>query len=255
MSRRAAGVVTIVIAAGLLLTGCVVAPPDPTRPPLPSPTRPADSEDVVKPPTAPPAPTAEPVANVDPVVRELVVRPEHLDLVNGAGAVVGTLSYDADAQVFVDTLSGVLGGPPDVAEFPGGHEWSPSTRYTWPGVVVTDDHEAGDYQVDMNVCVRFTHPVVGNGIGVATTQGFRPGDDLRSFASELGEEWHGTGYDEFPAETGPDLGERGYDSWTGTYAKYANANAVSVTLWGAGSEDPTVTSMIFAPWNFGIGHV
>jgi hypothetical protein len=193
---------------------------------------------------------------VDPVVTELVVRPEHLDLLNGAGTVVGTLSYDAAAEVFVDTLSGVLGGPPDVAEVPGGHEWPPTTRYTWPGVLVVDDHERGGEQLDMNVSARFTHPVVGDGIAVSTVQGFRPGDDLEAFAAQIGEQWHGTGYDEFPAETGPELGERMYDASSGTYWEYANANAVSVNLWGgATSADPTVTSVIFAPWNFGIGHV
>ncbi|AWB95936.1 hypothetical protein DCE93_09900 [Agromyces badenianii] len=188
------------------------------------------------------------------MVVHITVRPEHLELVNSTGFVVAELSYDAEANVFVDTLSEVLGGPPDIAEYPGGHEWFPTTRYAWPGAEIIDDHEPGGISADMNVSVRFTHPIVGNGIHVSTVQDFRPGDDLRAFADELGEQWHGNGYDEFPAETGPVIGERLYDSWTDTYWKYANANAVSVNQW-AGSANPTVTSVIFAPWNFGIGHV
>jgi hypothetical protein len=246
---RAVGVAFVIAAAGVLLTGCVVAPPDPTQPPTSTPM-PSQSATPAPPTTAPVA--AEP-APVDTVVAHITVRPEHLDLVNGAGIVVGELSYDADAGTFVDTISTVLGGPPDVEERPGGHEWHAWTSYTWPGVVVNDDHEPSGYSSDMNVMVQFTHPVVGNGISVSTTQGFRPGDDLRALADQLGEEWHGTGYDEFPVETGPDLGERMYDSWTDTYWKYANANAVAATQWNW--NDPSVTSVISAPWNFGIGHV
>lgn len=252
MSGRGAGIVSVVIAAGALLAGCVTTPPEPTQPPTPSPTRPPISQPSEAPPTLAPAP--EPVGDIDPVVTHIVVRPEHLDLVNSAGAVVVELSYDADAENFVDTVADVLGGPPDVEERPGGHEWFPTTRYRWPGVEVIDDHEPEGYSSDMNVSVRFTHPIVGSGIGVSTVQGFRPGDDLRAFAEELGEEWHGNGADEFPAETGPDIGARGYDEWTDTHWEYANANAVAVNAWGA-SQEESITSVIFAPWNFGIGHV
>ncbi|WP_350347346.1 hypothetical protein ABIQ69_11965 [Agromyces sp. G08B096] len=185
----------------------------------------------------------------------IVVRPEHLELVNRSGAVVDTLSYDADAGVFIDVLGGVLGGAPDVEERRGGHEWFPSTADRWPGVQVVDDHEPDGVSADMNVSVRFTHPIVGNGISVSTVQGFRPGDDLEAFAAELGEEWHGSGYDEFPAETGPDIAPRMCFEWDGSCVEYANANAVSVNLWGGGTTDPTVTSVVSAPWNFGIGHV
>lgn len=185
----------------------------------------------------------------------ITVRPEMLEVNNVNGTVVGTLSYDADIDTFIGGLTEVLGGPPsEVKEIPGGHEWHPTTRYIWPGVTVADDHEPDGYSQDMNVNIRFTHPVVGNGITVSTVQGFRPGDSLQAFASELGETWHGNGYDEFPAETGPDIGPRGYDSWTDTYWKYANANAVSVNSFG-GVDTPDATSVIFAPWNFGIGHV
>lgn len=250
MTGRVAGVVAIAIAAGMLLTGCVPAPPEPTEPPTPTRT-PAPQASAA--PTDAAAPALEPVVAVDTVVTRIIVRPEHLDLANSSGLVVEELSYDADAESFVDTMSNVLGGPPDVEERPGGHEWWPNTTYRWPGVAVVDDHEREGTESDMNVSVRFTHPIVGNGISVATVQGFRPGDDAKAFATQLDETWHGNGYESFPAETGPDIGERGYDGWTDTYWEHANANAVAVDV--SDGSQPPVTSVIFAPWNFGIGHV
>lgn len=249
MSGHAIRAVTLVFTAALLLTGCVVSPPPPTPAPTPTPVPPSAAPQT-------PAPTAVPVADpVDEVVTHITVRPERLDLVNSMGIVVAELSYDADAAAFVDAVSNALGGPPSVEERPGGHEWFASTRYTWPGVAVADDHEPTGISADMNVNIRFTHPVVGDGITVSTVQGFRPGDDLEAFAGELAEDWLASDYHEFPAETGPDIGERGYDSWANTFWEYANANAVSVSDWGGPGADPTVTSVIFAPWNFGIGHV
>lgn len=250
MVGRAVGVVVVIAVAGVLLTGCVATPPDPTQPPTSTPMPSQSATPATPPPTT--APIAEP-APVDTVVAHITVRPEHLDLVNGAGIVVGELSYDADAATFVDTISAVLGGPPDVEERPGGHEWHAWTSYTWPGLVVSDDHEPSEYPSDMNVAVRFTHPVVGDGISVSTIQGFRPGDDLRAFVDELGEEWHEEGLNSFPAETGPEIGERRYDEWNDTYWEYANAYAVDVSQ--VYVPQPGVTSVVSAPWNFGIGHV
>jgi hypothetical protein len=253
MRGRTTHAAFVIAVATLLLAGCA-APPDPTPPPTQSPVPTASAAPVTTPPaTAAPIAAPDP-APVDAAVVHVTVRPEHLDLENASGDVVATLSYDTDAEVFVDTLSQVLGGDPVVEERPGGHEWSPSTRYTWPGLAVADDHEREGYSSDMNVSVTFTHPVIGNGITVSTIQGFRPGDNLRAFAEELGEEWYGNGYEEFPAETGPELGERMYFEWDDTYAEYADANAVSVNEW-VNYPDPSVRSFIQAPWNFGIGHV
>ncbi|SIN70182.1 hypothetical protein [Agromyces cerinus] len=255
MDRVSTRLAAVLFAAVLALTACVPSPdPSPTR--TPNPTRTPSAAPTPHASAAPTesAPPTEPGEVVDPVVTRIVVRPEQLDLVNRAGVVVGELSYDAEAVAFVDTISNVLGGPPDVEERPGGHEWFPWTKYTWPGAVVIDDHEPEGISSDMNVAVEFTHPVVGDGISVATVQGFRPGDDAQAFAAEVGVTWHGNGFDQFPAETGPDIGERGYDEWAGTYWEYANANAVAVSLWSR-SSDPAVTSVLQAPWNFGIGHV
>jgi hypothetical protein len=249
VSRRVIGPLVVIAAAGMLLTGCVVTPPDPTQPPTSTPTPSPSAAPATAPPTtAPIAPEPS-----DTVVAHITVRPEHLDLVNSAGIVVAELSYDADADVFVDTISTVLGGPPGVEERPGGHEWHPTTHYTWPGMEVIDDHEPSGYQADMNVGVRFTHPIVGDGISVSTVQGFRPGDDLRALADQLGEEWHEEGWQSFPAETGAEIGERGYDAWNDTYWEYANAYAVDVSK--SYAPQPDVTSVVSAPWNFGIGHV
>lgn len=233
-------------AASLALVACVNAP-DPT--PKPSPTadaapRPKPSQTPVPEPVGQPAPPEFAVSDVT----HITVRPEHLDLGLDDGTVIGTLSYDADVDSFVGTLSEVLGGSPSVEELPGGHEWVPSTRYLWPGVEVRDDHEPDGVEIDMNVSVTFTHPIVADGVGVSTVQGFQPGDSLRAFADELGETWHDSGFDQFPAETGPELGPQ--SEW---YDR-ADANAVSVQSWAART-DTSVTSVIHAPWNFGIGHV
>lgn len=244
MDQRSIGLTTMLFAAALVLTACV---PSPDPRPTPTPTTHASVAPIES------VPPTEPEDAADPVVTRIVVRPEQLDLENDAGIVVGQLSYDAEAVAFVAAISNVLGGPPDVEERPGGHEWFPWTKYSWPGAVVIDDHEPDGISADMNVAVEFTHPIVGDGISVATAQGFRPGDDAQALAAELGETWHGTGYDEFPAETGPDIGERAYSEWDGTYGA-ANANAVAVSQWNR-ENDPTVTSVIRAPWNFGIGHV
>lgn len=237
---------TIALTTLLMVTACTMDAPAPTEKPKPShSTTPAAA--------TPPAPstTLEPEP-APATVTHLTVRPEQLELRSTDGTVVGTLSYDADIEVFIDTLAATLGGPPAVEESPGGIESHPSTRYIWPGALVIDDHEPDGLIDDMNVNVRFTHPVIGNGVTVSTVQGFRPGDDLEAFAEELGEKWHGEGPHDFPAETGPQLGPNGIDGWTST--PRANANAVSVNDW-IGWNHPEVTSSIMAPWNFGIGHV
>jgi hypothetical protein len=244
------------IAAALTFAGCVTAPePDPSPTPVETEAAPRPTPSV--------APVAAPVDPASPGhtaadTAHITVRPELLELHADDGSLIQELSYDADAAAFIATLSEALGGAPSVKENPRGHEWWASTRYTWPGVTVTDDHEEGGVESDMNVSVTFTHPVVADNVSVSTVQGYRPGDDLEAFAAQLGEKWYEPGVspiNDFPAETGPEIGPRGYDEWTDTYWDRANANSVSVSNWAGSEGSPTSGTIIQAPFNYGIGHV
>ncbi|WP_157425794.1 hypothetical protein [Agromyces salentinus] len=183
----------------------------------------------------------------------IVVRPEHLDLVDSAGAVVTTLSYDAESAEFIDTLSTVLGAEPTPSEHGGSLETPPRTEYDWDGVRVTDDLDAkvptenGPIygEIDMNLSVLFTAPTVGDGVAVRTVNGFQPGGDAHALAIELGEPWYGNGYDQVRVETGEPIGEQQ------PYNEYENAYSVAVNTW----EWQGASNTVFAPWNFGVGHV
>ena len=236
--RAAAGIATATL---LTLTGCTFG-----TTPTPSPT--ADAR------PASPTPTAEPEP-IDPLttVTEIVVRPEHLDLLDAQGVVVSTLSYDAEASVFLGALETVLGAAPVPTEHMASIETPARTEYQWDGLMVTDDHEEvvsengyGDYgQIDLNVSVYFTAPTVGSGVIVRTVNGYQPGSDAQALAAELGEPWTGNGYDQVRVETGEPIGEQQ------PYSEYENAYSVAINTW----EWKGASNTIFAPWNFGIGHV
>jgi len=236
--RAAAGIATATL---LTLTGCTFG-----TTPTPSPT--ADAR------PASPTPTAEPEP-IDPLttVTEVVVRPEHLDLLDAQGAVVTTLSYDAEAAAFLGALETVLGATPVPTEYGASIETPARTEYLWDGLMVTDDHEEivsengyGDYgQIDLNVSVYFMAPTVGSGVIVRTVNGYQPGSDAQALAAELGEPWSGNGYDQVRVETGEPIGEQQ------PYSEYENAYSVAINTW----EWKGASNTIFAPWNFGIGHV
>lgn len=198
-----------------------------------------------------PLPTVTPAAEPAPAdtlttVTTIVVRPEHLELRDAADTLVLTLSYDADSVTIVDTLSTVLEAEPTQTDSAGGMESPPATQYQWDGVRVWDDHDDSDGWglVDMNVSILFTTPLVGDGVSVRTSTGFAPGDDAEALATELGEPWYGNGIDQVRVESGEPIGEPNFD-------EYENAYSVAVNAWEAHG----ATSAIFAPWNFGIGHV
>ena len=198
-----------------------------------------------------PAPAPEPILAVDPVVTQIVVRPEHLDLANGSGVVVEELSYDAEAEEFVDTLADVLGGPADVEERP----WRPrvasvdelhvarrrasATTTSRPGYSVRHERDGAVHASGR----RQRHH------GVDASQGFRPGDDLESFADELGEDWHGERLSTtFPcgdwARTSARSATTSGTTPTGMYEP--NAYAVVVSAAGTSGTDPAVTSVILS---------
>ncbi|MEJ3404810.1 hypothetical protein WDJ51_08700 [Rathayibacter sp. YIM 133350] len=194
-----------------------------------------------------PANIADPIA-FQPLagVTGIVVRPDHLDLNDHDGATVLQLPYDTDAARFVAVLTAVLGAEPTVTEHEGGMESWPTTRYDWEGVQVLDDHEEKG-PIDLNLNIRFSRPAVGDDVVVSTIQGFQAGDDPEEFADELGEDWD----DDvvlFAAETGPEVAPREFDD-------YPNAWSVTVTDSDDAPADADYASAIFAPWNFGVGHV
>ena len=169
-----------------------------------------------------------------------------MELKDQSGSDVATISYDSAADEFVEVFTALLGAAPTVTEEPGGIESQPETRYVWEGFRLTDDHERGDYQADMNVAVMFSAPELGpRSITVSTIQGFKPGDDLRWLATYMDEPFYEeSDYQQIQAEHGPPIGEQNERS------RYSNSNSVT-----GQTGYPDKTSVIFAPWNFGIGHV
>lgn len=232
----------LAIAAALVLTACTAGPTS-----TPAPTD--------QPGSATPTPTPSPAPAADPLttVTAIVVRPEHLDLVDAEGTVVTTLSYDAQVTEFVDTITTVLDEAPEQADHAGGMETAPWTEYRWAGFTARDDHEdqvpteGGEVYgpFEMNLTVSFTAPVIGDDVAVRTITGFQPGGDAEALAAELGQTWHGNGYDQLRVETGEPIGEQE------PYSDEENAYSVAVNAW----EVDGVANSIYAPWNFGIGHV
>jgi hypothetical protein len=176
--------------------------------------------------TPTPPPTADPLTTVTTIV----VRPEHLDLQDAAGAVVLELSYDDETGHFVQTLSAVLGARPTVKDVVSDSE-RVATLYTWPGLTVSDDLRSGSGYAPMNIMATFELPILGDGVAVATASGFVPGDDLATFAASMGAAYSpdGAAQNVIALETGP-------------------AHAVAASDWGQASTGP---STVFAPFVFG----
>lgn len=244
--RRMIHAVTGALAASILLAGCT-APES-----LPRPTGKPDTS--TSNPSLPPTPTgaATPGSSADEQsstrasITQIIVRPELLQMKDKNDVELGTISYDATAEMFVDLFTDLMGAAPTVTDTPGGHEWSPVTHYAWDGFELQDDHEQGDYKADMNVSVMFTEPELGpRHITVSTIQGFKPGDDLRWLAKYMDEPFHeDSAFHQIQAEHGPPVGEQS--------PHYPYSNSHSVTGQTTQTSD---RSGIFAPWNFGIGHV
>lgn len=238
---------TVAVAATMLLSGCTPEPsPVPTKKPDTSTSAPKPTVSAAPTSSATPAPTADPEAQSRAAITQIVVRPELLQLKDANGAELGTISYDATADEFVDLFTDLLDDSPEVTDYPGGHEALPVTRYVWDGFELEDDHEPGTFQSDMNVAVTFIKPELGpRHIAVSTIQGFQPGDDLRWLAEYMGEPFHeGSEFNQIQAEHGPPIGEQQ------KYNPYSNSNSVT-----GQNRYKVEGSVVFAPWNFGIGHV
>ena len=217
----------------------------------------SSAEDTSAPSSPDSVPSAAPTtAPAEPAIASIVVRPEQLDLQDGSGTVVRTLSYDLSAEDFVADLTVVFGGKPTIEEDPGSCcESRPATRYRWDGFQVSDDHmghfadddhsvwipDDGPDIAGLNVEVQVTAPTV-RGIAMTTAPGFEVGDDVGEFAELMGEPYDVDGYVEVPVETGPELGPPEVEGRT---------NAYSVVIWKDGADG----FRLVAPVNIGVARV
>ncbi|KQO98684.1 hypothetical protein [Leifsonia sp. Leaf264] len=177
-------------------------------------------------------------------ITQITVRPEQLDMKDASGEIIVGLSYDLDVKTFVQNMTWVIGSEPTISDTPGGSEWWPVTHYKWPGFEVMDDHETGGKNMDMNLAVVFLEPVIGGDISVSTIQGFQPGDDLGWLARYMDEPYNpDSDFNQVQAEHGPPIGPKYME-------KYSNSNSVT-----GQNRYQHEGSVIFAPYNFGIGHV
>jgi hypothetical protein len=240
LTKKVFTATSLTLAASMFLAGCTS--PEPTKEPSTSTAAPAPTDVPVPLPT----PSIDREAATRAAITQIIVRPDHLQFTDAAGVELRAVSYDADAGEFVDLFTDLMGAQPSVREGPAGNHNPPFTEYTWDGFRLRDDHERADrYQADMNIDVLFLAPELGpRRIGVATVQGFKPGDDLRWLAEYMDEPPSSNGeFNQVQAEHGPPIGEQ--------QPGFAYSNAYSVTGQKLNGHDGSV---IFAPWNFGVGH-
>lgn len=204
-SRRAA-LPTLTLAAGLALaiSGCAT-----------------EAAPAAEPSSARETAAPEPMPSADPLdsVTTVVIRPEHLDLVDAGGAVVTEVSYDGEATDIAATLEVVFGAAPEIEENGGSCCEAPrTTNYRWDGFHVVDDHmgsftddeervwidDDGPDVRDMNVRVSADAAIVGD-VAVVAENGFAIGDDIDALEGNVhrpgGPDWM-----QIPLETGPALG-------------------------------------------------
>jgi hypothetical protein len=233
-------VIAVPVLTALALTAC--AGTDPERPSVASTA------------TTDPSGTSAPAAGADPLdtVVAVVLRPDHLDLLDDAGTVVAEVSYDADAAEIASTLEVVFGAAPEIEEFAGRCCEAPRmTNYHWEGFSVFDDH-MGHFTDDdervwidedrpddhgMNVSVSADAAAVGD-VAVAAENGFAIGDDLGELTGAV-EHPGGADWVQIPLETGPELGAPVIEGRPNAYSVVVQVNG------------PDAAPEIVAPLNLG----
>ncbi|WP_353827469.1 hypothetical protein [Agromyces sp. SYSU T0242] len=237
LRRTALPVLILAAGLGIALSGCAT-----------------DAEPEPQPSVEPAAAPAAPTSSADPLesVAAVVIRPQGLDLVDGGGTAVTTLSFDDETAEIVETLSSVFGSDARVEEDPGVCcEAGRVTTYTWDGFRVIDDHmgqfsddaertwldDDGPDVHDMNVRVTVASAAVGE-VAVIAGDGFAIGDDLDALEGRV-DHPGGPDWVQIPLETGPELGP---EEIAGT----PNAYSVIVQVAGPGAEPHLV-----APVNLG----
>jgi hypothetical protein len=188
-----------------------------------------------------------------PVVTTVLLRPEHLELVDVMGAVVTELSYDSPTSELIGALTAAFGEPPELDEHPVGYETPQRDIYRWGGFEIWDDlmgHVEGDDPStwtwipddvpdthDMNVTAVVYASSVGE-VDIATVDDDQAGDDIEAIAQSRGREHDGFG--SLSVETGPELGPR-------QRADSPNAYSVVFQPW-----EGATTSRLIAPINLGV---
>jgi len=173
----------LALVAALVLSGCAAQPAQHAEP-TPESSTPAEAPIESE-------PAAEPV---DPLqtVASIVARAEALELRAGDGTVVATIDFAGPADVAVDTLTAVLGGPPVDESYEGGNHHAPGVIHTWDDALVVDEIHYGegvmrdgaatvgapDFRVSFDA-------VEVRGKVLATSDGIRVGDSFESLGEKI----------------------------------------------------------------------
>ncbi|GAA2457215.1 hypothetical protein [Agromyces soli] len=174
MRRTRVGIIGVVVAAALVLTGCA-AEPAPTRAPSP-PATPVE--------TPTPTPSADPLASVD----ALVVRPTVLELRAGE-EVVETLDYMSEPAAAVATLTELFGRPPVDEEYDGGNHRPDGIFHAWGDFVLDErfydeerrQRDGYDWLVWPRFAVYFDGPAA-EGIALRAHDGSQAGEAWSALA-------------------------------------------------------------------------
>ena len=169
----------LALAMTALLSGCFGPPPSPTQPPSPT---------TSEAPTLTPSPTPE----ADPLaaVTEMVVRPQVLELRDGAGAVVVALDYMSAPADATAVLTVLFDAAPVDEPYRGTNHTPPGVFHTWDEFVLDErfydeesrDGEALDY-IWPRFAVYFDGPSV-HGLALVSEQGFRAADPWSSLSGD-----------------------------------------------------------------------
>ncbi|PPL19127.1 hypothetical protein GY24_07695 [Microterricola pindariensis] len=122
-----------------------------------------------------------------------MARPDVLELRDGDGAVVTTLSYMSAAGEAIAALSVVFDGPPSSEEYSGTMHSPPGVRHRWGGFVLDerlyDEQMRSDKELDYLVWPRFAiffDAPAGNDIPMSSVQGIQAGDSWEFASAQPG---------------------------------------------------------------------
>jgi len=195
-------VVTMAIAASLMLASCVGGPggestPTPTRTPSATATVTATptvtptvvpTETPVAIPTASATPTTAPVTP-PPVAQaapaSIIVGAEAVDLVDASGTALVSLRYGTDGDAALSTLTSYLGTPTGTETIPQTPHTSPVDTTSWGGFTIgihryvpEDGRLGGDQNYVPKFSVYVSEPSTESGITISAIDGTQVGDSF-----------------------------------------------------------------------------